>query len=133
MKYRTAILAAVFGGLLSTSAIADDKSAVTGAAGGAVTGAIVGGPVGAAVGGIIGLTVGAAVPPPPERVVTYVREQPAPVNRVVVEREVVVGQRIPDTVVVTSIPENPAYGYAFVNDRRVLVDPQTGNVIEILD
>ncbi len=51
---------------------------VTGAAGGAVTGAIVGGPVGAAIGGAVGLVAGAVIAPPPQQVVTYVRQQPVP-------------------------------------------------------
>jgi hypothetical protein len=45
---------------VSTIASADDKGALTGAAGGAVTGAVVGGPVGAAVGGAAGAVVGGA-------------------------------------------------------------------------
>jgi hypothetical protein len=47
------------------SALADDSSAVTGAAGGAVAGAIVGGPVGAVVGGVAGAAVGGAANPAP--------------------------------------------------------------------
>lgn len=63
--------------LVAGSAFAQ-SSTVNGAAGGAVTGAIVGGPVGAAVGGVAGAVAGTVIDPPPERVVTCVREAPVP-------------------------------------------------------
>jgi outer membrane lipoprotein SlyB len=44
--------------------------------GGAATGAIVGGPVGAGVGAVVGAVAGAALEPPPEKVITYVQQQP---------------------------------------------------------
>src|SRR3954451_21915751 len=65
--------AAAAAALMSGVAFAQ-SSTVNGAAGGAVTGAIVGGPVGAAVGGVAGAIVGTVIDPPPEKVVTYVRE-----------------------------------------------------------
>ncbi|MBT9371493.1 DUF1236 domain-containing protein [Rhizobium sp. CSW-27] len=123
----TAVLAATF----ATAAAAQDGT-TTGAAGGAITGAIVGGPVGAAVGGIAGAALGTAIDPPPQEVVTYVRAQPAP-RPVMLEREVVVGEAIPDTVVLTPVPEHGNYAYAVVNEQRVIVDPQTHTVVQILD
>ncbi len=77
MNTRIIVSAAAAFGLLAGSAFAQ-SSTVTGAAGGAVTGAVVGGPVGAAVGGVAGAIVGSAIDPPPEKVVTYVQEQPMP-------------------------------------------------------
>lgn len=123
----TAILASVF----ATSANAQN-STVNGAAGGAVTGAIVGGPVGAAVGGVAGAIVGTAIDPPPREVVTYVQEQPvsAPVR---VQQQVVVGKPIPETVVLTPVPSNEHYAYAVVNDQRVIVDPRTHTVVQIVE
>jgi len=109
------------------------SSTVNGAAGGAVTGAIVGGPVGAAVGGVAGATVGAILEPPPQKVVTYVREAPAPSARVVVKQKVVVGQPLPETVVVTPVPDNPKYSYAVVNDERVIVEPSSRKVIQVIN
>jgi len=109
------------------------SSTVNGAAGGAVTGAIVGGPVGAAVGGVAGAVVGTVIDPPPQKVVTYVREAPAPSATVVVKEKVVVGQPLPETVVVTPIPESPNYGYAVVNDERVIVEPSSRKVIQIIN
>ncbi|MCJ8518329.1 hypothetical protein ABID21_001361 [Pseudorhizobium tarimense] len=126
------IIAAASLVLVGTAAIAQEGTA-SGAAGGAVTGAIVGGPVGAAVGGIAGAVLGTAIDPPPERVVTYVREQPMPAEPVMVQTEVVVGQPLPQTVVLTPIPEAPQYAYTYVNERRVIVDPQTYTVVQVLD
>ncbi len=109
------------------------SSTVNGAAGGAVTGAIVGGPVGAAVGGVVGAVAGTAIDPPPERVVTYVRDAPAPADTVVVKEKVVVGQRLPQTVVVQSVPENQKYSYAIVNKQRVIVEPSSRKVIQVIE
>ncbi|MBB3428405.1 hypothetical protein FHT85_005430 [Rhizobium sp. BK312] len=117
--------------LASTSAFAQ-SSTVNGAAGGAVTGAIVGGPAGAAVGGVAGAAIGTAIDPPPQKVVTYVQQAPAPTKRVVVKEKVVVGQPLPETVVVTPIPDDPKYAYAIVNDERVIVEPSSRKVIQVI-
>ena len=111
---------------------AAQNSTVSGAAGGAVTGAIVGGPIGAAVGGIAGAALGTAIDPPPREVVTYVREQPVSAP-VVVERKVVVGEPLPETVVLTPVPQHREYSYAIVNDQRVIVDPRTHTVVQIIE
>ncbi|MDG3579445.1 DUF1236 domain-containing protein [Rhizobium sp. YJ-22] len=118
--------------LFTTGAHAED-GALTGAVGGAATGAIVGGPVGAAVGGVAGAVIGTAIDPPPQKVVTYVREAPMPTKKVVVEEHVVVGTALPETVVVTPVPEDPTYAYAVVNDERVIVEPSSRKVIQILN
>jgi hypothetical protein len=117
--------------LASTSAFAQ-SSTVTGAAGGAATGAIVGGPAGAAVGGIVGGVAGSLFEPPPPKVVTYVQQVPAPTERVVVKEKVVVGQPLPKTVVVTPVPDDPKYAYAIVNEERVIVEPSSRKVIQII-
>jgi hypothetical protein len=116
----------------ATGAMAQ-QSTVNGAVGGAVTGAIVGGPVGAAVGGIVGAAAGTAIDPPPERVVRYVETQPMPAQRVMIQEQVVVGKPIPQQVVLTPIPEDPAYAYAVVNEQRVIVDPRTHTVVQVFD
>ncbi len=108
------------------------SSTVTGAAGGAATGAIVGGPVGAAVGGIVGGVAGSVIDPPPQKVVTYVQQAPAPKTSVVVKEKVAVGQPLPETVVVTPIPDEPEYSYAIVNDERVIVEPSSRKVIQVI-
>jgi hypothetical protein len=117
--------------LMATGAVAQ-QSTVNGAVGGAVTGAIVGGPIGAAVGGIVGAAAGTAIDPPPERVVTYVRQQPVQ-QSVVVQDRVVVGQPIPQQVVLTPVPESPSYAYAVVNQQRVIVDPRTHTVVQVVE
>lgn len=132
MNTRTIVSAAAAFGLLAGSAFAQ-SSTVTGAAGGAVTGAVVGGPVGAAVGGVAGAIVGSAIDPPPQKVVTYVEEQPAPAAEAVVQDKIVVGQPLPDAVVVTPVPDNPTYAYAVVNHERVIVQPKTRRVVKIIE
>jgi hypothetical protein len=122
------ILAAAVAGQASAQ-----QSTVNGAAGGAVTGAIVGGPVGAAVGGVAGAIAGSAIDPPPREVVTYVQEQPAPTTAVTVQQPIVVGKPVPETVVLTPVPSNTKYAYTVVNDQRVIVDPQTNTVIQVID
>lgn len=116
---------------LATSTMAAN-SVVTGAAGGAVTGAVVGGPVGAAVGGVAGAIVGGVVDPPPHEVVTYVQDQPMPPATAVVEDQVVVGHAIPADVQVTPVPDYPHYGYAVINNQRVIIEPRTHKVVQIL-
>lgn len=130
MKTKILILSAAALGMMSTAALAED-GAITGAAGGAVTGAIVGGPVGAAVGGVVGLAAGAALDPPPQRVVTYVEEQPVQ-QSVVIKEPVVVGKPIPRDVVLMPVPEDTRYAYAVVNNQRVIVDPRTHTVVQIM-
>lgn len=119
-------------GLMAGAAFAQ-SSTVNGAAGGAVTGAIVGGPVGAAVGGVTGAIVGTAIDPPPERVVHYVEEQPAPSDDVVVQEKVVIGHPLPEAVVVTPVPDDPTYAYAVVNHQRVIVQPKTRKVVKVIE
>lgn len=131
MKTKIIALGAVVLGAVASPVLAQE-STVTGAAGGAVTGAIVGGPVGAAVGGVVGAIAGTAVAPPPPKVVTYVQTQPVPAQPVVIEKQVVVGEPLPREVVLTTIPEDPTYAYAVVNNQRVIVDPQTYVVVGVV-
>ncbi|MDE1187838.1 MAG: DUF1236 domain-containing protein [Pantoea sp.] len=116
---------------LSTGAFAQ-SSTVTGAAGGAVTGAVVGGPIGAAVGGVAGAIAGTAIDPPPHEVVTYVQEQPVPPATVVVSDPVVVGEPIPSDVQVITVPDHPRYAYAIINNQRVIIEPHTHKVVEVV-
>lgn len=131
MKTKIIALGAVVLGAVASPVLAQEGT-VTGAAGGAVTGAIVGGPVGAAVGGVVGAIAGTAVAPPPPKVVTYVQTQPVPAQPVVIEKQVVVGEPLPREVVLTTIPEDPTYAYAVVNNQRVIVDPQTYVVVGVV-
>jgi hypothetical protein len=123
------ILATGFALMLATPALAQSGT-VTGAAGGAATGAVIGGPVGAAVGGVAGAVAGTILAPPPAEVRTYVTREEIPSTRI--ERQVVVGETLPDTVVVRRVPNYDSYGYAVVNQQRVIIDPRTHRVVEIL-
>ncbi|MCF6371338.1 DUF1236 domain-containing protein [Rhizobium halophilum] len=132
MRHHLIIASAAVIALLASPAVAKE-STVNGAAGGAVTGAIVGGPVGAAVGGVVGAIAGTAIDPPPREVVTYVQEQPIPATPVVVEQEIVVGKPVPETIVLTTVPEAPQYAYAVVNEQRVIVDPKTRIAVQVVE
>ena len=105
-------------------------STATGAVGGAAAGAVVGGPVGAVVGGTVGAAVGMAGEPPAE-VRTYVTREQAPSVRVT--EKVVVGEPLPATVVLRPVPNHADYNFAVVNDRRVIVEPKTRKVIQIIE
>ncbi|MCQ1839333.1 DUF1236 domain-containing protein [Neorhizobium galegae] len=131
MKTKILVLSAAMLGVLAPVASAQ-QGTVNGAAGGAVTGAIIGGPVGAAVGGVAGAVAGTAIDPPPQRVVTYVEQAPAPASPVVVKEKIVVGKPIPEAVVLTPVPDSPKYAYAVVNEQRVIVDPQTRTVVQVV-
>lgn len=132
MKTKLILATTLFTVAFASTALADDaNSTVTGAAGGAVTGAIVGGPVGAAVGGVVGAIAGTAIDPPPERVVTYVQKQPLQ-GSVVIEQPIVVGKTVPQEVILMPIAEDPRYSYTVVNEQRVIVDPQTRTVVQVI-
>jgi len=46
---------------------------------------------------------------------------------------VVVGEPLPPTVELRTVPRHAEYRYAVVNDRRVIVEPRTRRVVRILD
>lgn len=90
---------------------------------GARAGGAVAGPVGEIVGGTVGAAVGAAVEIP-NAVITSVQRERAPS---------VVGEPLPPTVVLRTVPSHTEYRYAVVNDRRVIVEPRTRRIIRIID
>lgn len=108
---------------------ANPAGVVGGAAAGAGIGAAVGGPPGAIAGGIIGGATGAAALPP--TACDYVVTQEVPVATI--EGEIVVGEPLPETVVLHPIPETRTYVFANVNTKRVLVDPDTRVVVEVVN
>jgi hypothetical protein len=108
---------------------ANSAGVVGGAAAGAGIGAAVGGPPGAVVGGIVGGATGAAALPP--TACDYVITQEVPVATI--EQEIIVGEPLPETVVLHPIPETKTYVFANVNEKRVLVDPNTRVVIEVVN
>jgi len=67
----------------------------------------------------------------PGAVRTYVMEQQVP--SVAYEGDVVVGTTLPDTVEVHTVDGYNDYAYTVVNERRVVVNPQTRAVVQVLD
>jgi Protein of unknown function (DUF1236) len=114
--------------LASGSAFAQSTTA-QGAAEGARTGGEVGGPVGAMVGGTVGAAVGAAVEIPNAVITSIPRNE----RSVVVHERVVVGEPLPPSVELRAVPNHTEYRYAVVNDRRVIVEPRTRKVIQVID
>jgi hypothetical protein len=115
--------------LLATPALADGVGMGAGMAGGAAAGAVIGGPVGAAIGGAAGGLIGAAVPP--REVDTYVVQQPAP--SVTYQGDIVVGEPLPEAIVVQPVPRYQTYSYAVVNGRHVIVDAGSRKVVRVID
>lgn len=66
----------------------------------------------------------------PGEVRTYVLEQTTP--SVTFEGDLAVGTALPETVEIHTIPDQPDFGYVIVNDKRVVVNPKTRTVIEIV-
>lgn len=63
----------------------------------------------------------------PEAAITYVERHP--LEPVVLEGPVEAGALIPDTVEIVEVPESPSYGYIYIDQRPVLVDRNTREVI----
>ena len=129
MKNRFVIsLAAV--SLLASSAAFAQSTTVQGANDGARAGGAVGGPVGEVVGGTVGAAVGLGLEIP-NAVIMSIQGERAP--SVVVRERIVVGEPLPSTVELRTVPNHTEYRYAVVNDRRVIVEPRTRKIIKIID
>lgn len=114
---------------LAPAAAFAQASTTGGAVGGAVVGGVVGGPVGAVIGAGVGATVGMAAEPPNE-VVTYVQRDTGP--SVAVQERIVVGEALPASVQLRTVPQHTEYRYAVVNNQRVIVEPKSRKVIKII-
>jgi hypothetical protein len=114
--------------LLIPSAAFAQSTTAQGAAEGAARGGDAAGPVGAIVGGTVGAAVGAAVEIPNAIITGLPRDR-----SVVVQERVVVGEPLPPTVELRTVPQHTEYRYAVVNDRRVIVEPRTRRVVKIID
>jgi len=129
------------GSLAFSPALAQDgpsSGAAAGAATGAVGGAIVGGPVGAVVGGAAGALAGGAVGSITDSDRTYVRGYVMQNRRpsVRVEGPLAAGAVLPPQVELYPLEGNPGlsnYRYTWVNDRAVLIDPQSRRVIYVIE
>lgn len=109
----------------------EDKSAegaIAGGTAGAVAGAVIAGPVGALVGAVLGGGLGAAAAPD-EKVTTYVIGNP--VEPVYLDGEVVIGAGIPETVMLSEVPDSEYY-YAYINGVPVIVDRKQRQIVYIV-
>ena len=86
------------------------------------------GPVGEVVDGTVGAAVGLGLEIPNAVITGLPRDR-----SVVVREQVVVGEPLPDTVVLRPVPSHAEYNYAVVNERRVIVEPRTRRVVKIID
>ena len=116
--------------LLASSAAFAQSTTVEGSRAGAATGGAVGGPVGAAVGGTVGAAVGLGLEIP-NAVITSIQGERGP--SVTVREQIVVGEPLPASVELRTVPNHTEYRYAIVNDRRVIVEPRTRKIVRIID
>jgi hypothetical protein len=115
--------------LLTSGAAFAQSTTVQGAHDGARAGGQVGGPIGEVVGGTVGAAVGLGLEIP-NAVITSIPDRGPSVT---VRERVVVGEPLPPTVELRTVPSHTEYRYAVVNDRRVIVEPRTRKVIKIID
>lgn len=67
----------------------------------------------------------------PGEVRTYVLEQQVP--SVAYDGDVVVGTVVPDTVEIHTIDGHADYAYSVVNDQRVIINPQTRTIVQVVE
>ena len=67
----------------------------------------------------------------PGEVRTYIMEHEVP--SVAYEGEVVVGSTLPETMDIHQVEGYNDYAYTVVNERRVVVNPQTRTIIQVLE
>lgn len=136
---KTIVLVAALAAVPATAFAQNPQGATGGAAAGAtsgaVGGAIVGGPVGAVVGGVGGAVVGAIIGDQTPRFRTYVVEQRRP--SYTYAEPVSVGTVLPaEGVTYYQVPAEygaSQYRYTVINNRPVIVEPQTRRVVQIID
>jgi hypothetical protein len=120
MKTRILTAGAILGVLMLSAASHAQVAA------GTIVGAALGGPVGAVAGATIGAINAAALG-------SYVATHTYPTY--VYQGDVVVGATLPTGVTYYRVPTDyyaPAY-YAVVNGRTVLVDPNTGKILQVIN
>jgi len=123
------VVSLIAASLLIPGAAFAQSTTVQGAHDGARAGGQVGGPIGEAVGGTVGAAVGLGLEIPNAVISSIPDRGPS----VTVRERVVVGEPLPPTVELRTVPSHTEYRYAVVNDRRVIVEPRTRRVIKIID
>jgi hypothetical protein len=68
----------------------------------------------------------------PDPVTTWVTEQPMD-GDVTIDGDVVIGDTLPDKVVIKNVQDHDDFGYAVVNKKRYIVEPKTRKVVKIID
>lgn len=107
-----------------------NTGAAVGATLGALTAVAIGGPIGGIIaGGILGGAAGSAAVEPTTETVTYVESNP--VETVYLDGEVVVGAGVPSVVTTYELPQ-PDLRYVNINGQTVLVDAETGVIVQVL-
>ena len=129
MKNRLAI-SLIAASLLASGAAFAQSTTREGAANGAAAGGAVAGPVGEAVGGTVGKAIFLRIEIP-KAVILSIQGERAP--SVTVRERIVVGEPLPASVELRTVPSHTEYRYAVVNDRRVIVEPRTRKIIKIID
>ena len=123
-------LAPIGGGPIGSDPIGLDEGG-TGSGSLPAPGRIVGsGPVGGPDDSATGARIGAAITKAPSRVRGYVSRQSGP--SVTTTRPVVIGQPVPGAVDLYAVP-NSSYRYGVVDGRRVIVEPGSRRVIDVVD
>lgn len=136
---RKILLASVAALALSASATAvsaqdatpsERAGAVVGTTAGAVTGGTIGfflgGPVGAVIGGFTGAAIGGAAGVSAASV-DYAANNP--LDPVYIDGSVDVGYVVPEDIVIAEVPDDPAYGYIYANNRVYIVDRNTREIV----
>jgi hypothetical protein len=132
---KTLMAAALLGAVAFPLHANAQEGAATGAAAGVVTGAVVGGPVGAAVGGVSGAVIGGIADDQRPRFREHVIREHRP--SFAYREQLRVGTVLPESGV--TYYDAPVefgvknYRYTVVNERPVLVEPQTRRVVQIID
>jgi hypothetical protein len=132
-KIKLATLVAI--AVASSSVVYAQGGAATGAATGAVGGAVIGGPVGAVVGAGVGAVAGGIADDTRPRFRTYVSGQKHSSYKY--QNEVRVGADLPSSgVTYYEVPKEygvTKYRYTVVNDRTVLVDPESHRIVQVIE
>ena len=109
----------------------DEKAgAVVGGTAGAVTGGTIGfflgGPVGAVIGGFTGAAIGGAAGVSASSI-DYAANNP--LDPVYIEGDLEVGYVVPEDIVIAEVPDDPAYGYIYANNRVYIVDLESRAIV----
>ena len=93
---------------------------------GGTIGFFLGGPVGAVIGGFTGAAIGGAAGVSAASV-DYAANNP--VDTVIIDGDLDVGYVVPDDIVLAEVPDDPAYGYIYANNRVYIVDRETREIV----